>query len=191
MERKKIPYGFYSLVLMLNILVAVMFRVVTTPPPVQAASPDIHLARLSRTKQAIKGVPTRIVIASLNVDLPVATGTFDPSSNEWTVSDDKAFFADNSVPVNDSNGVTLIYGHARWGVFGVLPDLKNGAVADVYTDNGLVFHYQYQSVTQVTPEDMSVFSINGPPTLTLQTCTGAWDRYRAMYSFAYTGESSV
>lgn len=191
MERKKTPIGFYSLVLVLNILVAVMFRVVTTPPPVQAAIPDIRIAHTSTLRQAIKGIPTRIVIASLGVDLPVSTGTFDPSSNEWTVSDDRAFFADNSVPANDNNGVTLIYGHARWGVFGVLPDLKSGAAADVYTDNGRVFHYRYQSMRQVTPQDTSVFKIDGPPTLTLQTCTGAWDSYRAMYSFAFMGESSV
>lgn len=187
----KYPIGFYSLIMALNILVAIMFRVVMTPPPVQAAVQERFGSSTPRVVKALSGMPNRIVVSGVGIDLPVDVGTYDPASGEWTVSDDRAYFADNSVPVNDNNGVTLIYGHARWGVFGALPDLKPGATADVYTDNGRVFHYQYQSQRQVNPGDVSVFRVSGPPTLTLQTCAGSWDMYRAMYSFVFTGVSTL
>lgn len=192
MMQGRYPIGFYSLIIALNILAASMFRVVMTPPPVQAIVQQ-NLTRPSKPQQvtAVTGTPNRLVINSLGMDLPIDVGAYDPTSGEWTTADDRAFFADNSVPANDSNGVTLIYGHARWGVFGSLPDLKPGATADLYTSNGRVFHYQYKSVREVVPTDTSVFTVYGPPTLMLQTCTGAWDMYRAMYSFSYVGEEGL
>lgn len=187
---------FYLSVGVLNLAVAVMFYVITIKPPVvHASSPDSlvsrALARKPRVVPAIQGVPVRIVIPSISIDLPVGLGSYDPNDGSWTIDATKAYYADISVPINDSNGQTLIYGHAQWPVFARLVNLPEGATADVYTDNGYVFHYKYTSLGKVLPSDMSVFRTDGPPTLVLQTCTGAWDAYRALYSFKLESERKV
>jgi len=183
--------GFYTTIGLLNAAVAVMFYTVNVRPsiPVQAAAVAIavHQPLQPRLIPAITGTPVRIVIPSLAIDLPVGIGSYDSSSASWNVDDTKAYYADVSMPLNNSNGNTLIYGHAQTPVFARLRDIQPNSTVAVYADNGYVFHYTYQSVTNVLPTDMSVFRADGPPTLTLQTCTGDWDAYRAMYSFKLDG----
>lgn len=175
---------------MLNLAVITMFIVVMTPPPPRVLSDAYPIAELPRTVPAISGTPERIVISSVDINLPVGVGSYDGATGDWTLSDTSAYYADISVPANDSNGVTLIYGHDRIPIFGRLLGLQPGADADVYTMHH-VFHYKYQSVTHISPTDMSIFRTSGPPTLVLQTCTGAWDAYRAMYSFRYVSEATA
>lgn len=179
---------FYLCLGVLNLAVGITFYAVTIRPPVVASiSPDSvasrELARRPRVVPAIKGTPVRIVIPSLAIDLPVGVGSYNPSSDSWTLDATKAYYADVSLPINDSNGQTLIYGHAQAPVFASLVNLPPQAKVEVYTDNSYVFHYVYTSMKKVVPTDTSVFRADGPPTLVLQTCTGPWDAYRALYSF--------
>lgn len=180
---------FYSVFAVLNLLVGVAFFALSTPRNVEAqplaekpATMTIQKVKLLQ-RQAVQGVPTRIVVPSVTIDVGVATGSYDPSNNSWTLDNTEAFYADISVPVNDNNGVTLIYGHARSAVFSRILQLTDGAQATVYTDNGNVFHYVYQSRQDVDPTDLSVVRADGPPTLMLQTCSGPFDAYRTMISF--------
>lgn len=179
---------FYLCLGVLDAAVGITFYVITMKPPIAAAiSRDAELsqelAMRPRVIKAIKGMPVRIVIPSLGIDLPVGVGSYNPSDGSWSIDASKPYYADISVPVNDSNGQTLIYGHNQTQVFAALAAITPGAEADIYTDNGYVFHYTYSSMTKVVPTDMSVFRTDGPPTLVLQTCTGPWDAYRALYSF--------
>lgn len=187
--------GFYATIGLLNAaVVAMLYTVNIRPPaPVQAAEVPIavHQPLQPRLIPAIVGTPVRIVIPSLSIDLPVGIGSYNPQSASWNVDLTKAYYADVSMPINNSNGNTLIYGHAQAPVFGRLSAIQPNATVDVYTDNNYVFHYTYQSMAKVLPTDTSVFRANGPPTLTLQTCTGDWDAYRAMYSFRLDGVDKV
>ena len=140
---------------------------------------------------ATVGIPTRIIVPSLAIDLAVGVGSFNSADGSWTIDANKAYYAATSLPINNSNGSTLIYGHARSPIFGKLPKIQSQAEAVIYTDTGYVFHYNYASVKNVLPTDTSVFTADGPPTLVLQTCTGDWDAYRALYSFVLTSEEKV
>lgn len=187
---------FYLGIGVLNLAVGVMFYTVTIKPPVVAAiSPGSIVSRELPKKPhvvpAIKGIPTRIVIPSVSIDLAVGIGSYDPHDGSWTIDATKAYYADMSLPINDSNGRTLIYGHAQSPVFARLVNIPPHAKADVYTKNGYVFHYSYTSLKKVLPTDMSIFREDGPPTLVLQTCTGAWDAYRAMYLFKLESEHKL
>lgn len=176
----------------MNLAVGITLYVVTLRPPIAAAiSPNSIVSHEPRVIPAIKGTPVRIVIPSLAIDLSVGVGSYNPSDNDWTVDATKAYYADTSLPVNDSNGRTLIYGHAQAPVFAALVNLPVQAEAEVYTDNGYVFHYVYASMRKVVPTDTSVFGADGPPTLVLQTCTGPWDAYRALYSFTFEAVRKV
>jgi sortase (surface protein transpeptidase) len=90
------------------------------------------------------------------------------------------------VPANNNNGTTLLYAHGQDGLFGALPNIQPGALAQVYTNSGAIFSYNYTSMQQVEPSNTDIFSVNTLPNLVLQTCTGDWSQYRALYSFTLT-----
>lgn len=139
----------------------------------------------------ISGKPNRIEIIQANnglhVDLPVKDGFYDPASETWTLNQNDAFFAMLSVPVNDTRGTTMIYGHNEANVFGHLAALHQGVgtYALVYTDTGKVFRYLYRDSTDLKPDDVSVFTNDGPPTLVVQTCSGSWFELRRLYRFSF------
>ena len=186
----------YSVVGAINLCAIGLFAVILLPRPVPVyADPVVAVTPKRLTGPAFAkinlGVPTRVVVDSVGIDLPVQTGSYDPATQTWTLDTKSAFYADRSVPVNDSNGSTLIYGHARYGLFARLPEITEGATARVYTDSGKVFSYTYSSSRQVKPEDTSIFSTDGLPTLSLQTCSGPFDIYRTLVSFRLSGVASI
>lgn len=184
MARRTKRWQLYVRIAVMNIaLLAMLVTVNVQPPqPVAAAAPRIVAPPQPRAVLAKTGVPKRLSIPSLTLDLKVATGSFNAKTREWKIDTARAFYADVSLPANNSNGVTLIYGHAQAPVFARLPELKKGAALRLTTPD-YVFRYAYQKTKQVTPTDTRVFSADGPPTLVLQTCAGAWDTYRALFYF--------
>lgn len=181
---------YYGFVAVSSIAALAMLYAVLIPlqvaPRVAAAAAIRPQKVLPKPVTPRSGVPSRIVIPALSIDIPVKVGEFDYGTGTWTSGDDaEAYYANTSVPANDTNGRTLIYGHARWGIFGALPDLQYGAEVEVYTDTGYKFRYRYVSVKEVMPTDTSVFTSEGKPELILQTCAGPWDSYRALYTMTF------
>jgi LPXTG-site transpeptidase (sortase) family protein len=176
---------FYGLIGLLNIAVGVMFYTINIAPTPALASPlpAVKTQHVATPIPATQGIPTRVQIPSLNIDLPVAVGTYNPNDASWTVDATQAYYADASMPINNSNGTTLIYGHAQSTVFETLPQIQPDAEAIVTTGTGYAFHYRLSSSKEVPPSDVSVFTSTGAPTLVLQTCIGAYSELRALYSF--------
>jgi LPXTG-site transpeptidase (sortase) family protein len=166
-----------------------MFAVLSMPRAEVMALTDTtqSMVRRHQTFTATVGKPIRLTVPAVGVDVPVADGAFDPNTGEWTLGDSSAYFALPSIPANDSNGTTVIYGHARPGMFEPLINLGPGMSAEVRTDIGKTFNYEFISMREVDPSDTTVFNDVGPPMLVLQTCSGPWDVYRALYTFKYTG----
>lgn len=132
------------------------------------------------------GIPSRIVLDSVGIDIEVDKGYFDPESKTWTLSDSKAYFALPSTKPNDSSGNTLIYGHNNRHVFARLHRLKEGEMAEVHTDKGYVFRYSLYSRGDVRPANVNIFDYKGKAQLTLQTCSGNWDGLRRFYTFEFS-----
>lgn len=155
--------------------------------PATRSYPTVQVpAQVKVLPQAISGNPAQIRVPSLGIDIPVARGTYDQASATWTLSEDKAYFAAPTAPVQDKAGNVLIYGHSNWQVFAILPDIAPGAQAELVTDNGHKFLYTYESAESVDPGNVSIFSYAGPPVLTLQTCTGSWYQDRTLWRFKLT-----
>lgn len=192
MIRNSKPW-FFALIGALNLAVGVMFYVVTIPAPIPVVADTVSIAQPVRPNMipATTGVPNRITIPTLDIDLRIRVGSYSQSDGTWTIDAVNAFYADPSLPANNSNGKTLIYGHAQSQVFGRIPDIQNGAEAQVFTDNGYVFRYTYDSMVAVVPTDTTIFSADGPPTLVLQTCTGDWDAFRALYSYTFKSVAKI
>lgn len=144
-------------------------------------------ARFWSLPTLVTGQPVGISIPSLNINLQVIPGIYNPNNGTWTLSLDKAQFAVASVQPNNESGNTFIYGHYRREVFAYLHLIKPGAQAFVSTSNGYTFSYTFQSTTALDPTDTSIFSYQGPPRLTVQTCSGVLFQHRQMYYFQYDG----
>lgn len=131
----------------------------------------------------ISGHPSRIRIPNQNIDIEVIDGIYNPQAKTWTLTPDKAQFAVMTPEPNNSAGNTFIYGHNTKQVFARLLSAKAGDLAIVETSNGHKFTYQLNSSRQTVPTDDSLFEYQGPPILTLQTCSGANFQYRYLLTF--------
>lgn len=149
----------------------------------------VHQATLKPT--AITGHPVRIVIPSLDKDLQIIDGVYNKNNGEWTLSLDKAQFATISAQPNNLSGDTFIYGHYRREVFATLHTIQPGAQVYIDTDNGYRFTYTFTKTETKQPNDVSIFTYEGAPRLTIQTCSGAFFQNRQFFYFTYDGYQKV
>jgi len=135
----------------------------------------------------IAGIPVRISIPSENVNLTVVEGYYVPAVAAWTLSGYDAEYANTSSLANNVGGNTFIYGHNNDYVFGALRHVTPavGAAALVYTSNGHIFQYNFQSVISVAPYDVAALNYSGPPIMTIQTCTGSLNQWRTLFRFTF------
>lgn len=137
-------------------------------------------------RRVIQGTPARIIIPSLNIDVAIDVGTYNSVDASWTLSGYHAQYADLTVPANNSNGNTLIYGHNNKYVFGRLrADIPANTQVEIIATNGNHFYYTYVGSQSVTPDDVSLFSYTGSPMLVVQTCTGSWHEQRKLATFRF------
>lgn len=156
-----------------------------------AANPVPVTQVVTKKKPTISGMPVRITVPALAIDLPVEPGIYDPATSSWTIANKKAFFATLTALSNDRAGNTLIYGHNNRSVFRALHSISAPAQAYVYTDNGYIFVYEFQTAAVVNPSDTSIFGYKGRPILTLQTCDGTWNEVRKLFTFTLKDTEKV
>lgn len=147
-------------------------------------STQIRVSQTKGDKPLVQGKPVHLLVPSLNISLPVIDGYYYSDAKVWTLSLDKAQYATMTAYANNREGNTFIYGHNKAEVFNKLPNIKPGDTAIVYTDNKHKFLYELKEIKAVKPDDTSVFDYQGPPVLTLQTCTGVWYQNRSLYMFS-------
>jgi LPXTG-site transpeptidase (sortase) family protein len=144
---------------------------------------------LNTNQPLIEGRPVRIQLPSLGIDLAVINGYYDAATQSWTLTNNDAQYAVNTVLANNQEGNTFIYGHNRKQVFESLYKIQPGQHAIVYTDNNHVFTYEYTGSVVTSPNDDSLFTYQGPPILTLQTCSGLWYQNRQLFHFSLVSVS--
>jgi len=137
------------------------------------------------TAAKLQGIPNRILIPSLNIDLPVVSQSYSPALKTWPVSAATANYATETTLINNFHGQSLIYGHDIRSVFEPLLDLQPNAIVYVYTDNGHVFKYTYAGSHDVSPRQTTIVAdmANQPAGLNLITCDGAYFQYRHVMNF--------
>jgi len=185
----------YAYVTILNIGVGALFFVLLTSKQVTPIVADVMVFSntssmaidVLKQQKPIVGIPGRVVVPSVGIDQTVRPGVYDSANKTWTVDSTAAFHATTTVPANNANGTTLIYGHAEWGIFGRLVEVGPGAEAYVYTPEGYRFMYVYESSRQVDPTDVSALTALGSPKLLMQTCSGPFDIYRTLVTFGLKG----
>lgn len=187
MKRSRILLVFgITLTLMSAAILVVGYRV--TRSGVTAAPAIIATQSAQVPADAVSGEPVTLTIPSLHYNLPIIDGAYNAKTGEWTLTKDKVQFATISTLPNDKAGNTFLYGHYRKEVFSSLHTIKDGAEATVKTSNGHTFRYKLSYRKTVNPEESAgIFTADGAPTLTIQTCTGLFFQDRQLFVFSFEG----
>jgi LPXTG-site transpeptidase (sortase) family protein len=132
----------------------------------------------------VSGKPENLTIKSVGVNLEVEDGVYDPVSQNWTLSPDKAHFALMTAEANNMVGNTFMYGHNNRKVFASLDKISVGDEARIKSSDK-TFVYKFTRSREVVPEDVSVFEYKGKSILTIQTCSGSWYEKRKLFTFEF------
>lgn len=124
-------------------------------------------------------MPQRIVIPSINVDIPIRVSPL--VNGYWEVFEKEAGFGFGSAPPSAKEGNQVIFAHARQGLFGDLKNLKKGQRVYVLTTSQW-YVYEVNSSQEVDPSNVKVISHTSQQRLTLFTCSGFLDSKRLIVS---------
>ena len=161
-------------------------RATATPTPAPSATPD-DLLRQALAVVAPAKPPVRLRIPAINVDAAVEQVGVDSQGRiaAPTKTDDVGWYKLGAAPGDAGNAV--IDGHLDWydgpAVFRALGKMKVGDQIMVLREDGTQAKFIVDG-TSVMPYDAStdaMFTKSGPPSLTLITCAGTWDRQRGTY----------
>lgn len=158
-------------------------RVATAPSP----APSDHFSAAAQALLAPAAPPATLIIPAIGVSAPVESVGTDGLGRMATPSrpDHVAWFNPGAAP--GGAGDAIIDGHLDWtsgpAVFWQLRKLHMGdQVIVVRSDGSRVTFVVYSTATVAFDARMDqLFATTGPPTLSLVTCSGSWDRGRGTY----------
>jgi LPXTG-site transpeptidase (sortase) family protein len=131
--------------------------------------------------------PQRLLVPGIGVNASVEPLGLDTQGRMATPSraENVGWYSPGAAPGDVGNAV--IDGHLDWttgpAVFWKLGRLRHGDEITITRADGSQAKFAVQS-TSVMPYDAStdlLFTRSGPPSLTLITCSGSWDRQRGTY----------
>lgn len=121
-----------------------------------------------------ENIPVRIIIPKSDIDISVVPAKV--VDGYWELSENTASYGLGSgLPGTLSN--TVIFAHARQGLFYNLKDVKVGDTIYVLTKNQW-HRYRVTKITAVYPNEIDVIKPTKNEVLTLYTCTGFSDEKR-------------
>lgn len=122
--------------------------------------------------------PQILYISKLSLYLPIKISPI--INSEWQVNEDKtAFFGDRS-SLPGKTGTTVIFAHAKKGLFDHLPLLKNGDTITLAAKTS-IFVYTIHNRQLLLPEDITFIKTDGKNMLAIFTCFGKNDTKRIVY----------
>ncbi len=148
----------------------------STVNSIQFENPLLVDPHLLKATDAVGDYPSRIVIKPVKVNLQIKASRV--VSGFWEIHNDTANYGiGSSLPQNDS-GNTVIFAHAKKGLFLPLRKVKKHDVISIETANGKSYNYQVVEKKEVSPQDTEIIQNTLDKTLTLFTCSGFADRKR-------------
>lgn len=164
-----------GLFLIVLALVLLTFRL---PTPVQVEkkvekSPIVINSKLLESKPGDR-IPVRILIPNSDIDLFVTPSEI--VNGYWELSESTASYGLGSgTPGTKSN--TVIFAHAREGLFYNLKNTKKDDTIYVFTKNSW-HRYKVSKITEVYPNQTEVIQPTKEETITFYTCSGFNDEKR-------------
>jgi len=162
--------GLFFIVLALIVLI---FNLPTFNKVDENKTPILINSKLLESKQK-ENIPVRIIIPKSDIDLKVIPAQI--VNGYWELSETTASYGLGSGhPGHASN--TVIFAHAREGLFYNLKNVKTGDSIYVFTKNKW-YRYKVNKITAVYPNETEVIQPTKNETLTLYTCSGFNDEKR-------------
>ena len=118
--------------------------------------------------------PVRILIPNAAIDLKVIDAQI--VNGYWELSDTTASYGLGSGHPGEKNN-TVIFAHARVGLFYNLKDVKVNDTVYVFTKDKW-YRYKVNKIDAVYPNQTEVIKPTKTQVLTLYTCTGFYDEKR-------------
>lgn len=149
----------------------------TLPSRLESSAPTREPIQIDA--QLLSGVtsghpPKRIIIPKLNIDLPVIEARV--VNGYWELSETTASHGQGSAYPGES-GNTVIFAHAREGLFLPLRDIQKDAI--IYVLSATEWHrYKVVETKLVSPSQVEVIAPTSEERLTLFTCSGFMDSKR-------------
>lgn len=167
----------------LLMLMFVSFLLTVVASPLQAenqvfsAPADIADISLAKQQNFEPDTPRRITIAEADVNTTVEYAPI--ISNTWKLYTDKAGFAEGSSYPNESLGNTIIFAHARPGLFANLQLARPGMIATLYSDRN-IYVYRITNIKKISQWDTEKVKTLGENNLTLFTCDYDDNNFRVL-----------
>lgn len=121
-----------------------------------------------------ESTPVRILIPKYDIDLPI---TFSKIKNGyWELSETTASHGQGSANPGES-GNTVIFAHAREGLFYNLRNIKKDDVVYVFTKDRW-YKYRIDEIKAIYPSQTETIAPTNNEILTLFTCSGFFDEKR-------------
>jgi LPXTG-site transpeptidase (sortase) family protein len=153
-------------------------RALTQAAPMHAS--EVKLPPVS-VIPAVDPTPARLVIPAIGVDAKVEARGLDSDRNLATASDYRDVAWYDLGPRPGEPGNAIVNGHVNWwtgdAVFAQLSRLRVGdAIRVTRADGGLVeFKVTGKHIVDANARIAALFAPSSQATLTLITCTGAWN----------------
>lgn len=132
---------------------------------------------LSQNVQSKDSRPDKIYIPSLTIELPVKPT--EVVSGTWQTFNDSASFGVGSAPLNKAGGNTVIFAHAKSGLFKGIDKLKAGDLI-LTRSSDIWYQFEVSKRFYVDPTDVSFLNRNFGKSLILLTCYGEDDEQRVV-----------
>lgn len=146
----------------------------------------IHHSTTSIIKtQSLSYKPEHIYIPNLSLSLPIEESPI--TNGTWEISHKKTAFYGKGSSFLDEKGTTVIFAHAKKGLFATLPLLKKGSTIFVFSQN-VLFVYEVDYNRLIDPTDASFLKKNITHVLSLFTCYGVKDAQRIVIFAKFRGK---
>jgi LPXTG-site transpeptidase (sortase) family protein len=138
-------------------------------------SPVVQVDLNSQKTTLNQEFPLRVIIPNSKIDLAIEKGKIEGET--WDLNDHSALYAEGSSDLTTKNGNTILYAHARLGLF---YNLRYTALDDkIYVLGEKNIHeYSVTNIEKILPNQVDVLKKGGEHNLSLFTCEGYGDEYR-------------
>lgn len=165
---------FNKIIAVVLIILALLILTWKFPVPKPADKNPIVISSNLLKSKSLQNIPVKIVIPKNNIDLKVTPSEI--VNGYWETSEVSASYGLGSgYPQSKSN--TVIFAHAREGLFYNLKDTKTGDIIYIFSKDKW-FRYKVNTIKTVLPNQIEVIRPTKKETLTLYTCTGFYDEKR-------------
>ncbi len=140
--------------------------------------PKDEMIFLPKHQAVIKETLKFIAIPKINIFLALQMAKIQ--DDEWKLTNEKTAFFGEGTSFPGNPGITVIFAHAKYGLFALLPLLKKDDTIMVMS-NTHIFFYKITENQIVFPDNISLLNSRGTNKLAILTCYGKQDANRIVF----------